>query len=86
MLGHQPGTIHQLIWDPQHIYSRGLLGLDSIREDAPNPQVTEGPRECGGLVVGGCRYPRGNRGMGYGMWNNQRVNEKGDKIWTLKKD
>jgi hypothetical protein len=23
-LSHQPGSIHQLIWGPQHIYSRGL--------------------------------------------------------------
>jgi hypothetical protein len=30
---------------PQHIYSRGLLGLDSVREDAPTPQETWGPRE-----------------------------------------
>ena len=22
----------------------------------------------------------------YGMWNNQRVDKEGDKVWTLKKD
>jgi len=32
-LDYQPGSIHQLIWGPQHIYSRGLLGLGSVRED-----------------------------------------------------
>jgi hypothetical protein len=31
-------SIHQLIWDPQHIYIRGLPGFDSVREGAPNPQ------------------------------------------------
>jgi hypothetical protein len=39
-----------VIWGPQHIYSRGLLGLDSVREDASNPQETWGSREWGGLV------------------------------------
>jgi hypothetical protein len=36
-LSHQPDRIHQLIGSPWHIYSRGLPGLDSVREDAPNP-------------------------------------------------
>jgi hypothetical protein len=31
------GSINQQIWGPQHIYSRGLPDLGSIREDAPNP-------------------------------------------------
>jgi hypothetical protein len=35
---------------PQHIYSRGLQGLDSIREGAPNPQKTRGLRKWGSLV------------------------------------
>jgi hypothetical protein len=34
----------------QHICSRELLGLDLIREDAPNSQETGGPREFRGLV------------------------------------
>jgi len=38
---------------PQHIYSRGMLSLGSIKEDAPNPQETGGPREFRGLVVVG---------------------------------
>jgi hypothetical protein len=37
-LDHQPGSIHQLIWGPQHIYSKELPGLHSVREDPPNPQ------------------------------------------------
>jgi hypothetical protein len=44
ILNHQPGTIYQLLWDLQHIYSRGLLVLDSIREDARNPWETWSPR------------------------------------------
>jgi hypothetical protein len=38
---------------PQHIYSRGLLDLGSVREDTPNPQENGGPREFRGLVVRG---------------------------------
>jgi hypothetical protein len=37
---------------PQHIYSRGLLGLGWVRENALNPQESGGPREFRGLV--GC--------------------------------
>jgi hypothetical protein len=44
-LVHQGGNIQQLIWGPQHIYNRRLLGLDSVREDAPNPEDIGGPRE-----------------------------------------
>jgi hypothetical protein len=33
-----------------HIYSRGLLGLGSDREDAHNPQETGPPRVFRGLV------------------------------------
>ena len=36
---------------PTHIYGRGLPGLCSFRDDAPNPQETEGPRELRGQVV-----------------------------------
>jgi hypothetical protein len=44
-LDHQPGCIHQQIWappPPTHIYSIGLLGLSSVREEASNPQETGG--------------------------------------------
>ena len=47
-LKHWPtnqAAYHQLIWVPQHTYSRELLGLCSFRDDAPNPQETRGPRE-----------------------------------------
>lgn len=37
-LDHQSGSIHQLIWALQQIYSRGFLCLDSVREDASNPR------------------------------------------------
>ena len=38
---------------PPTLYSRGLPGLGSVREDAPNPQETGGPREFRGLVEWG---------------------------------
>jgi hypothetical protein len=34
----------------QPIYSRGLPGLGSAREDAHNPQKTGGPREFIGIM------------------------------------
>jgi hypothetical protein len=34
----------------QHTHSRGLPGLCSFRDDAPNTQKTEGPREFRGQV------------------------------------
>ena len=45
-----PDNIHQLIWGPQHIYSRGLPALCAFRDDAPNTQETGGPRDFRGLV------------------------------------
>jgi hypothetical protein len=39
-LSHQPGCIHKLDQGPQNIYSRELLGLASVREDASNPRET----------------------------------------------
>ena len=33
ILDHQPDSIQQLIGGPQHIDSRGLSDLDSLRED-----------------------------------------------------
>ena len=54
------------------MYSRGLPGLGSVREDAPNSQETGGPREFRSLVgwvVGGewWGHPRGDKGWGEGM-------------------
>ena len=35
---------------------------------------------------GGWGHPHGDRGVGrrYGMWNSQRVDGGGDKIWSVK--
>jgi hypothetical protein len=55
------------------MYSRGMQGEGSVREYAPNPQETGGPREFRGLVGSGLGVgdilveTRGLRGdMGYG--------------------
>jgi hypothetical protein len=61
-LDHQTDSMNQLIWGPQHTYSRGLPGLCSFRDDAPNPQETGGPREFKGQVGG---HPCGD-GVGWG--------------------
>ena len=55
---------------PQHTYSRGLPGLDSVKENAPNPEETGSLRQFRGLV--GWGHPHGDRGLGrrYGMWNS----------------
>jgi len=88
-LHHQPGSIHQLIRGPWHIYSRGLPSLGSVREDAPNPQETEGPRKFRGLA-GWVEWwhPSGDKELGrrYGMWNSWKVDREGNKIWSVKKE
>jgi hypothetical protein len=70
-LDHQPGSIHQLIWGPQYIYSRGMPGLDLVREDATNPQETGNSREFRGLV--GLRVQVGTsswrQGWGEEVWD-----------------
>jgi hypothetical protein len=55
------------------MYSRGLLGLGLVREDAPNPQETVGLRQFRGLVV--WVHPHGDSGAWrmYGMWNSWQV-------------
>ena len=49
-----PGTPtkqhNQVIWDPHHIYSRGLPGLGLVREESPNHQESGGPSEFRSLV------------------------------------
>jgi len=89
-LDHQPGNIHQRIWSPQHICSRALSGLASVREDAPNPQETGGPRDFRGLVgwvIWG--HPCGDMGRGTGsrcaMWNLE-VGPGGEEILVCKKN
>jgi hypothetical protein len=63
-LDHQTGSIHRLIWGPQHTYNRGLPGLCSFRNDAPSPQETGGPREFRGQVGWGV----GNIHLETGVW------------------
>jgi hypothetical protein len=55
------------------MYTRGLQGLCSFREDAHNPQETGGPREFRGLV--GLVVGSGKSGVErrYGLWNSQWV-------------
>ena len=72
---------------PQHIYSKGMLGLGPVREDAPNSQETGGPREWRGLVGGGG-WPSSWRQRvrrKYGMGTSQRVDWEGNKIRSVKK-
>ena len=79
---HQPGSIHQLIWGPQNTYSRGLLGLELVREDMPNLQEigSPGSLEVWWGVVGGWGDPCGDRrqsgGIGYGIvrgWSGRGI-------------
>jgi hypothetical protein len=90
-LVQQLGSIHQLIWAPQRTHSRGLLGLDSVRDDAHNPQETGGPREFRDLV--GCEVGGGDilLEMGVGVWGGGMGcgtvggwTGQGGKIWSLK--
>jgi len=75
----------QLRWGSQHIYSRGLPSLGSVRKDAHSPQETGGPKGFRGLV-GWLRrgHLLGDRRTGrkYGMWNSHRVYQEGNKIWS----
>jgi hypothetical protein len=51
---------------PQHIYSRGLLGLDSVRKDAPNPQENlrpQGVERYDGVVGVGTPSWRWGKGV-----------------------
>ena len=61
-LDRQTDSIHQLIWGPQHTYSRGRSDLSSLKNDVPNPQETGGPRKFRGQVrwgVGGIHVEMG---------------------------
>jgi hypothetical protein len=71
-----------------YINTRGLLGLGSVREAAPNPQETGGPRECRGPVelevvgMGGWGRASSWKQQGWeGVWD---MEQKGNKIWSLK--
>jgi hypothetical protein len=71
---------------PKHI-SRGLLGLCSFRDDAPNPQETGGLREFRGQVGwgwGDIHVETGGRvGRRCGMSSSRKV-DGGNKIWNIK--
>jgi hypothetical protein len=73
----QTGSLHQLIWGPQHTCSRGLPGLCSFRDDAPNLQETGGPSEFRGQVgwvVGISTWRQGvGAGRRCGIWSSRRV-------------
>jgi hypothetical protein len=63
------------------LYSRGLLGLGLVREDAPNLQETGGPRGFRGLATGDIlKKTWQGGGIGCGMGVDQERN----KIWSLK--
>jgi hypothetical protein len=74
-LDHQTVSAHQLIWGPQHIYSRGLLGWCSFGDDASNPQETGGPREFRVQVGWGMGASTWRQGVGskYEMWSSWRM-------------
>jgi hypothetical protein len=74
----------------RHIYSRGLPGLASVKEDAPNIQETWGPREWGGLMVRECGA-KGTSSWRWGeeVWDGEQLGWgdcKGDEYWTVKQD
>jgi hypothetical protein len=73
---------------PPLIYIRGLLSLGLLKEDSPNLQEPEGPREFRGLVgwgLGvGTSLGRQGTWRRYGMWNSQRVDQDGNKVWSIK--
>jgi hypothetical protein len=64
---------------PQPIYSRGLPGLASVRENVPKLGETWGSRECGG-EKSSWRQERRN-----GMRNFQKEDQEGDNNWTVQK-
>jgi hypothetical protein len=58
------------------MYNRGLLGLCSFRDDAPNPQETRSLREFRGQVgwgLGSSTWRWGGMGRRYEMWSSQRL-------------
>jgi hypothetical protein len=55
------------------MYSRGLPGLYSFRDDAPNPQETGGLGEYSSQV-----HMETGIGRRYGIWNSLRVDREGE--------
>jgi hypothetical protein len=70
-LDHQTDSIHQLIWGPQHTYSRELPGLCSFRDDAP--QETGGSREFRGQVGWGRGTFTWRQWGGEEAWNVEQL-------------
>jgi hypothetical protein len=54
---------------PQYTYSKGLLGLCSLRDDAPIPQETGGPREFRSQVGWGMETSSWRQGCGEELWD-----------------
>jgi hypothetical protein len=54
---------------PQHIYSRGLTALTTVREDMAKPQDTLGARERRFRVEWGVKHPP--RGKKDGEWDEE---------------
>jgi hypothetical protein len=46
----------------------------------------QGVGRFGGIGIGGRGWLEMKRRRRYGMWNSQRVDREGVKIWTVKKD
>ena len=88
--GPPTDSIHQLIWGTQHTYNRGLPGLCSFRDDAPNPQETGGPREFRGQVGWGMGHPRGDRVGREEVWDVEQSEGgwggAGNGIWSVKNE
>jgi hypothetical protein len=57
---------------PLHIYSKGLQGLGSVREDTPNAQEIGGRREFRGLF-----------GLGMGGGDIILEREDGEEVWDV---
>jgi hypothetical protein len=58
------------MWGSQHTYSGVLPGLFLFRDDAPNPQETEGPKEFRGQVAWE---------VGTSTWRK----EGGEEVWDV---
>jgi hypothetical protein len=67
-LDQQTGSIHQLLWGHQDTYSRGLLDLCSVRNDASKPQETRCPREMRGQVAWEVAASMWRQGCGKEVW------------------
>jgi hypothetical protein len=65
-------TAYTSLYSAPNTYNKGLPGNGSVREDAPNPQKTGGPREFRGLVGWG-------QGVGISSW------KQGDReeVWDV---